>query len=318
MSVEAYIIQHPQYKDGFDLIKSCHEAFKKGRKPKNLRIVGVSGVGKTTLLEAYRDLHSPSMIEDRSIITVLYVALPSKPIESAICSEILYALGDPFPYVGKGTEMRHRIIELFKKCRVELLILDEIQHFLDRGKLKTHTAHADSLKVLMDALDCSVILAGAPRSIELFKINTQLRGRFKKITAFLPFSTFTENSTLSFKKLMRAMLGNSVFENTNFFDDDESLQRFFYATDGVLRNISDLIVIAEDIAEKEKSQVLSMRILHASFRSWIGVMSRFSKGVNPNPFSEKFEKRRLTLPGELYEPSDLDGDNHGWQEGLNG
>ncbi|MCH8618148.1 TniB family NTP-binding protein [Undibacterium sp. TS12] len=317
MSVDAYIVQHANYKVAFDLIKSCHDAFKAGRKPKNLRLVGVSGVGKTTLLKAYRDLYLPHAGEDRTVIPVLYVPLPSRPSESAMYGEFLFALGDPFPYSGTVTERRHRIIEFFKKCHVELLILDEIQHFLDRGKLKTHIAHADSLKSLIDAIDCSVILAGAPRSGELFKINTQLRSRFKSITAFLPFSTFTQESTHSFKKLMKAMLKNSVFENINFFDENESLQRFFYATDGILRNISDLLSIAEDIAKKENSNVLSMWILNASFKSWIGVASRFAKGVNPSPFLESFEKRRLTLPGELYEPSDLDGDNHGWKDGLN-
>lgn len=195
---------------------------------------------------------------------------------------------------------------------MELLILDEVQHFLDRGKLKTHTANADSLKSLIDAIECPVILAGAPRCKELFRLNTQLRGRFKSNEALVPFSIFSDESKSSYKKLMKAMLRNSVFSNIDFFDDEMKLKRFFYATDGVLRNIADLICLADELAQQEKVVTLSLRLLQLAFQSWICVDLKFKKNVNPNPFDSEFSERRLTLPGELYEPSDFDGDNHGW------
>jgi len=312
MSIDKLLVKHTNYSIIFDYVEQSHQSYKRGEKPKNLLIVGVSGVGKSTLLKTYRTKNLRYDVSEKTVIPVLYISLPSKPTESAMYSEILCELGDPFPFRGKTRELRHRVIHLIKKCCVEMLIVDEIQHFLDRGKLKTHFSNADALKSLIDAIEIPVIFSGAPRSKELFRINTQLRGRFKTTKALMPFSIFTEESVTSFKKLVKALLKNSVFKNSDFFDGDQNLKRLFYATDGILRNTVDLLYETEKLAEKDNGDSLSFRLLFTAFQNWILTDSRLKKNQHPNPFSKTFEERRLTQSGEIYEPSDLDGDNHGW------
>ncbi|MBC3932609.1 TniB family NTP-binding protein [Undibacterium curvum] len=314
MSIDQQLVKHTNYAIIADCVEQSHQSYRSNGKPKNLLIIGVSGVGKSTLLKAYRSRYPRYDTEVKTVIPILYICLPSKPTESAMYSEILCALGDPFPFRGKVPELRHRVIHLIKNCNVELLIVDEIQHFLDRGKLKTHMSNADALKSLIDAIEIPVIFSGAPRSKELFRINTQLRGRFKTAKALMPFSIFIEESRMSFQKLVKALLKNSIFKNNDFFDEAHHLKRLFYATDGILRNTVDLFCETEILAEKENENTLTFRFLQSAFQNWILNESRFKKSQHPNPFSKDFEERRLTQPGEIYEPSDLDGDNHGWRE----
>lgn len=313
MSIDSNLIKHASYKIALEAIELCHESHRRGIKPKNLLILGVSGVGKSTLLKTYRDRYDRYDLDELTIVPVLYICLPSSPVDSAIYGELLSVLGDAFPFKGKVSDQRSRIIKLCKKCRVELLIIDEVHHFLDRGRLRTHVKSADTFKVLIEAIELPIVLAGAPRSHELFRTNNQIRGRFKTKKSLPPFSIFTDQSKSTFKNLMKAMLRNSTFKNIDFFADEQKLIRLFYATDGVLRNVADLMCLAEEAAQKEKTSVLSFRLLQTSFESWILSDLRFKNEIHPNPFAKGFSERRLTLPNEMYEPTELDGDNHGWK-----
>jgi len=49
-------------------------------------------------------------------------------------------------------------------CKVELLILDEFQHFQDRDSLKVLKTASDWLKLLMDENGVPIVLAGLPYS----------------------------------------------------------------------------------------------------------------------------------------------------------
>ncbi len=312
MSVDAYIVRHHEYNNIVNIISDCHNSFLTDRKPQTLRLEGVSGVGKSTLLKAYRDRHPRYDTDEKTIVPVLYVCLPSKPSESAIYSSMLNCLGDPFASTGRPTDLRMRLIKLINGCEVQILIIDEIHHLLDRGKLKTHTAHADALKMLIEDIERPVILSGAPRSSELFRINTQLRGRFKPVETLSPFSIFNDAKTNDFKKLVRALMRGSGFSNILFFENADHLRRLFYATDGVLRNIADTLAQAYEISSRQSSTEISMHCLHEVFQRWTNHRTKGTRKINPNPFEQNFSPRRLTLPGELYEPSELDGDNHGW------
>lgn len=310
MTLDDYIIKHPNFRKITDQIVYCHESKKNGLKPRTLKILGVSGVGKSSLLKSYESSHPRYEDTDRTVIPVLYVVVPSRPSESALYAEILSALGDPFPSKGKLAEQKYRIWTLLEKCRVELLILDEIQHFLDRGRLATHAGVADALKVLVEKSNIPTIFSGAPRSLVLFRVNTQLRSRFKTTATLSPFSILTPDKLKCFKNLVKALMKKTDFENIKFFDNVNSLARLFYATDGILRNVVDLLGDAAELGKKTAESTLSFPLLARVYGSWLAGEQYQSR----NPFLNPFEPRRLTMKGEPFEASDLDGDNHSWVE----
>lgn len=317
MNSHEYIVQHHEYESIMATISKCHNSFIAEEKPQNLRLEGVSGVGKSTLLSAYRDSYPRYDTDGKTIVPILYICLPSRPSENAIYSSMLDCLGDPFAFQGRTNDLRMRLIKLINGCEVQMLIIDEIHHLLDRGRLKTHMAHADALKMLMEDLRRPVILSGAPRSFELFRLNTQLRGRFKSVRTLMPFSICGETKEEMFKKLVRTLMKGEGFTNPRFFEEADHLQRLFYATDGILRNLVDLLAAAYDIAFLHSSTEVSMPYLSEVFQTWIRSTESGKKNVNPNPFGKNFIPRRLTLRGELYELSELDGDNHGWNYDSN-
>jgi hypothetical protein len=85
---------------------------------------------------------------------------------------------------------------------------------------------------------------------------------------------------------------------------DAVVERFFYATDGIYRNLVDLI---DGVALlKEDGGVVDKKVLSQAYRETIHASA---SGGN-DPFGDEFDFRRLTEVNEPYFPSPIDGDNH--------
>ena len=72
------------------------------------------------------------------------------------------------PGADKGTaqEKTKRIIKYIRECRVELIAIDEFQHFFENGRsTKASRPIADWLKNLLSSCKIVVVLVGLPKSI---------------------------------------------------------------------------------------------------------------------------------------------------------
>jgi type II secretory pathway predicted ATPase ExeA len=296
------IVSHPDYKAAFTRISTIHKDYPHCGRPENLRLYGPSGAGKTTLLKYYHSLFPPIIEEDRTRLRVLYVVVPSMPTAKQVVSELLRALGLSQIPKGNLASQIDQFLKLAKEAGVELLLVDEVQHFIDRGTLKTQTAVADILKVVIEQLNISVVFAGAPRMEMLFSINMQLRRRFYSSITLRPFDIeasfdwlrgFTLELAKDFPELDREWLSSS-----------DTSRRIFFATDGMPGNIADLLRTTERLQKNDVR--LGLPTMSIAFRSTF-----FPEATNSSdPFSQFFRFERLTRPGEPFAPSLLDGDNH--------
>lgn len=302
--LEHLIIEYPIYRKSWERIREVHTLLVDQGVKKCLPIYGVSGVGKTSLLLAYRAAYEKYDVPGGTIVPALYATLPSKPTSAGLIASLLKGIGDPAYDQGPLKQCKKRLHKLIKDCRVEIILLDEVQHLLDRGRLKTHTAIADLIKEIIDESNAAFILAGAPRSRTLFQVNTQLRGRASGSIFLRPFDIEDTESARHFVEILNHFVGAMQIKNPDFLLDLDLLRRLFCATDGVLRNISKLLGCAQRLLDKDR--ILTMPILQRAFRDEI-----WSASEEPsNPFSKGFQFRRLTQPGEPFEASELDGDNH--------
>src|SRR5712671_3649452 len=87
-------------------------------------------------------------------------------------------LGDPLWSRGNTVSKSIRLRELFKRCRVRLLALDEFQHFVDVRQANIPNEVADWLKEQVEEARLAIVVAGLQRCLEVLRQNEQLRRRF--------------------------------------------------------------------------------------------------------------------------------------------
>lgn len=299
----ACVIKHPQYQQGWERIERCHHSKARRGRPENLRLVGVSGVGKSMLLMSYRDAHPPVLHDDYTEVPVVYAEVPAMPASRQLAINLLRGLGCA-DVTGTASQLWDRFTLLCGKCGVQLVIMDEIQHFVDRGKLSTYSAAADLLKQRLSELDLPIIMAGAPRSRLLFEANNQLRGRFKASISFYPFRIGTLAEFERFRTVVATVARDFDQAALRFLISDSMVARLFYATDGIFRNLTDLIDGIRFACPTD--ELCTLEHISRAFKETI-----FSSAdLNSNPFHPNFQMRRLTDSGEPYMPSPIDGDNH--------
>ncbi|WP_019102047.1 TniB family NTP-binding protein, partial [Chromobacterium haemolyticum] len=97
-------------------------------------ILGPSGAGKSSVLEEY--VRYFPVIEESEFrrIPVLLVEIKSSPTVRSVAEDILKAMGVPMAYRGSVNEKTDRVISSLQKLKVELLMLDEVQHLLGANK----------------------------------------------------------------------------------------------------------------------------------------------------------------------------------------
>jgi len=297
------IMRHPQYQAAWERIERCHKSIARTGAPQNLRLIGVSGVGKSTILSAYREAYPPVFHAEYTEVPVVYIDVPAMPHSKQLAINLVKGLGCTDLH-GTAPQLWDRFIALAKKCGVTLLLIDEVQHFVDRGRLSTYSATADLLKQRLSELKVPTVMAGAPRSRLLFEANNQLRSRFKPSVAFYPFRINSVEEFNRFRTVISTITQDFDDSSRRFLISDDLVTRFFFATDGIFRNLSDLI---DGIRfSRNAGDPCNLELLAIAFRETIFA----SADSTTNPFSLKFVMRRLMEVGEPYMPSPMDGDNH--------
>lgn len=300
---ESIIVRHPQYQEIWDRIKRCHMSLKTRNRVETLRVVGVSGVGKSTLLKHYKNANPNCYNAHYTEVPVVYAEVPAMPTSKQLAINLLRGIGCE-DLSGTSPHLWDRFELLVKSCKVTLIIIDEVQHFVDQGRLVTYSTAADLLKQKLTSIMCPVVFAGAPRSNLLFLGNNQLRSRYKASVNFYPFRIRTSSEFQCFKSVIASIISKFTAQEKAFLLDDGVVERFFYATDGIYRNLDDLLAGISYL--KEEGQVINKSMLSQAFRETVHA----SASGSSDPFGDEFEYRRLTEVNEPYFPSPMDGDNH--------
>jgi len=266
--------------------------------PENIVVLGDSGVGKSRVLKKFRGTHPPIVHPEYTEVPVLYVSVPANGNASALASAMLLELGSPFWDRGKIKDLTQQLHCLLKQCKVKVILLDEVNHLVDKGGIKTHHYTADWLKVLLDESQIPVVMAGIPRAIRLLKANDQLRSRFREIVYIKPFSMATPlesskfiEALVTFTKMMAGV------EIVNLSKGDLP-QKMLFATNGNLRDIRRLLVRAVELALNNGSLKIKISTLEEAFRQVI-----YAGAPNErNPFCENFTKTPLIKSDEPFSP----------------
>lgn len=289
----------------FSHVKLIHERMDQLREyecvneePESIAVIGDTGTGKSTLLKRYERSHPRVEHEELTEISVLYAEVPSRCTVKKLATILLRALGSKWSEVGDEESRTHQLVVLLKNCKVRLVILDEVNHLVDRGKERSHYAVADWIKQLISASRISFVLSGTPKVRTLLETNEQLNNRFGEVFQLKPFSASAtaENSIAKAMTAFKKILGNFP---TIPLSDPENLRLFAFATGGRLRSICKLLVRSVELACAEEKPKIDLVILAKAFSE---VIYRDAPETR-NPFLTKFDGTPLTKSGEPFFPS---------------
>jgi len=268
--------------------------------PEHLMLTGQPGTGKTTLLQkllaSFPPIHHPEFTE----IPVLYVEIPARTTIKALAGLMLQSLGSDYWNRGDETERTYQLVTLIRACRCKLIILDEVNHLVDRGGLKTHYHVGDWIKQLGTATRKSIVLSGTLQSKQLLSTNYQLGSRFGEVHTLSALSLVgdRQGEFLGVLRVLEALLAPMPSIE---LPHPKTATMIAFATNGRLRSIRQLLVRAVEVAGRQPKQKLMLDALEAAFLEVI-----FPKAPDQrNPFSAKFDQRPLTRAGEPFQPEEM-------------
>lgn len=292
LSLKNTVIRYPQFDSAYQQIETVLLLKRSVGIAQNLLCVGVAGTGKSTLKKEIEKNYPRINGKNHPVIPVLVVDTPAIPTVKNIAESMLVQLGDPLADKGSAINKTMRILSFLELCSVELLIFDELQHFIDQGKKNTPYQVADWLKSLVDKANIPTVLMGLERSEQILKINEQLRRRFNRRIHLTAFPIETNEQYQIFAGVVMKLVSLLPIRYSLNFHDIDLLDRIHYATNGIIDYIVKLILRAYEISIENK-QVLNLSSLKQAFIDciWMDCTKQL------NPFNTDFPWVRLDKIG---------------------
>ncbi|WP_159879070.1 TniB family NTP-binding protein [Aquitalea denitrificans] len=299
-AIEKQRLLFPAFDEAYRRIIRTHKMALAGNRPRHLMILGPSGAGKSSVLEEY--VRYFPVIEETEFrrIPVLRVEIKSSPTVRSVAEDILKTMGIPMAYRGTVNEKTDRVISSLQKLKVELLMLDEVQHLLGSSKRSFGSNNeTEWLKTLLNQIEIPVVLAGLPYAQALLSTNEQLRRRLDGVCNLTPFSVEDEDTAADFAGVI-SWFDSEVHDGQPIgLHEGDMLYRLFYATNGLIGYLSKLLIGAMEIRLEHGQRRIEPWMLEQSFSQ-----NLWAEGVGAlNPFHKKFVRRQLNKTNELFAPT---------------
>lgn len=228
------VLEYPGFASAVRRLAKAHGRFRKTRAAHGLAFVGQSGSGKTTVIDYYARNFPFREHETGRHMPVVKVLTPESPTVKTLAHAFLDAMAVPDLAKGSAQDMTNRFIEYVRRCGVEMLIIDEFQHFLEGGRdTKKARSVSDWLKNLLSECQVVVVLVGLPKSILALNINEQLRRRFGAAHEMKPFGYVTAHEQRDFQDLL-ANLQTCLPCPCVALDTPEIAGRFYFGSMGLI------------------------------------------------------------------------------------
>lgn len=312
--VERILVRHPRFNALMARIDFCNLYANElaTMNPPCIVILGETGAGKTTLVKTwiadsgYKRYETPQ----GSIIPYLYVSVPAGATIKATASNFLETLGDPNP--GRGTQwnMVSRVNRLIKECRVRMIFVDEFQHIFEKETQHFLYKVADFLKDIINHTGVPMILIGRLGEAEpVLRVNPMLERRVGTPLLLEPFEwdrARAKTTIAEFCELMKSIDHSLPFDLSGL-GTEEMAFRFYYATNGYLGHVMELIRYAAKGAIDTGCATLNLPLLEAAYASRLAGTS--IGGGKDNPFAEGFSEAqaKLVVPAPQPAPSGHSG-----------
>lgn len=266
--VHTTLVRYPRFNELQEDIRLCQEASAGAGEAQCMSLEGLAGAGKSTLVRTYAEVWPRYETPSGTKIPVFYLETPSPVTVKGMAARMLEALGDPAAHKGALWSMNSRLIQYIRVCEVQLIILDDFHHLIDKETNRILGTVSDWLKVLIKETNVPFLVVGTEGKVEhILTANPQLSRLFAVRETLEPFGWSPSNEITikvfaAFIKYVETGIGVSLSDELSRL---EWLHRLHYATDGVVGNVMNLIRFATLLGHKQNASCLTCLILSQAF-----------------------------------------------------
>jgi Cdc6-like AAA superfamily ATPase len=277
--VERIFIKSPRFLRARGMISRCHQHSKISAEPECLLITGWQGTGKTTLYKNYARGFPRRVTDEGTEVPVLATTIPVPATVKSLATQLLHAMGDPKAEKGSSTSQTLRLLGLAEDCGVELIILDEFQHFIDRDSNSILEEAADWLKNLINNSEKPVVLLGMPYCDIILRANAQLERRFTMRVSLEPFGWEEKIKRDEFKTFLSHLDAKLPLPERSNLSLHETAFRLYCATNGYVGYLMKLIRGAAHFAIERSCARIDLDLLAEAYEERL--VARASARANP-------------------------------------
>jgi len=265
----APIIRYPRFNELHRDIQMCRELSKIAGEPHCMALEGRPGTGKSTVMTSYTKAFPRYETATGTKIPIFYLETPSPVTVKGMAARMLEALGDPAAHRGTLWSMNSRLVYFLKEaCGVQLVILDDFHHLIDRETNRILDTVSDWLKVLIKETNVPFLVVGVEGKVDqILKSNEQLSRLFavrEKLRPF-PWDPTDEDKVKDFAAFIKYAEQGVGVSFSEELPRRELLYRLHYATDGVVGNVMNLLHMAAFQSGKQPSAALTLVALEQAF-----------------------------------------------------
>lgn len=289
-------VPHRRYRNTMFRIAELHLRRRKHGMGGGLLIMAPSGAGKSTMVKSYCDAFPRQYLGESTYIPVLLVTVPSSPTSRSLAGAILEALGYKKQHGGSAPEKTAIIIELMRKCGVEMVILDEAQHLFYPPTVVAYRDLTDWLKNFLEQSKVCLVACGLPAAEIVVNSNEQLRRRFSERMLVTPFSLNDEEDFQEFRGILKAFEAKLPLPVETALYEANLARRFHCGSYGLLDYVVKTLEGAVLSATSEGKGMIDLASLANGFRErvWRDAPERL------NPFFPESPLRPLDRPLEAF------------------
>ena len=263
--VEQIYITFPRLNQVRSEIEHCHRYSKIAAEPECLLITGQQGAGKTTLRLSYARQHPRQLRREGVSVPVLDASIPVPATVKSLVTQLLAALGDPVPERGTIVTQTRRLKKLMHACKVELVVLDEFQHFIDRDSNVVLITLSNWLKDLLNETGTPMVLIGMPYADVILRANSQLERRFAMRASLDPFGWDGAEKQDEFRLFLSYLDSRLPLAKRSHLADPERALRIYCACDGIIGYLMKLVRRSAEMAIDLKMECIEDDLLAIAY-----------------------------------------------------
>jgi energy-coupling factor transporter ATP-binding protein EcfA2 len=304
--VEDILIRHARFNALWAELDYCAQFGLAVRtaEPPCLAILGHTGAGKSTLMDAWIAQARREETPEGCVIPYLSTLIPARASIKGAAAAFLRKLGDPNPDRGTEWSQIGRLLHLIRACRVQMLFVDEVQHIMDKNTERVLHHVSDFLKTIIIETHIPMILIGRQGEANpVLKANSQLARRVGSPRILEPFAwDRTKPETIQEFRVLLHQIDAALPLDRSGLAEEQMAFRFYYATRGYLGWIMQMIRYAASAAIQRDCSRLHLELLAEAYQARIaGTALGFGR---QNPFTEAFSETAAEVQVERAKQSE--------------
>lgn len=295
---ENIFVEYPRLTALVNKMGHCHQYSKIAAEPECMFIGGLAGAGKTTLIDFYLEKFPRTEKENGVNVPVLGARVPNRATDKTLVTALLTKIGDPAAERGSSYNQTLRFQRFVGACEVELIILDEFQHFVDKDSAKILKNVSDWLKNLIDETRVPIILIGMPYADQILDApgNEQLQRRFAVRESLDSFGWESKEEKAEFRIFLKIVDAQLPLMKRSHLSDPLMAFRFYCATNGRVGKVMKIVRRATELALNQGIETLTLELLAEAYEERL----RPDDPERINPFSsDKHELRVIPFNESL-------------------